>query len=88
MRDAVDELWPYTGELFESETTGGRGIDPATLRADWLSTVEPVLAEATLGRPADGWSPEGGRRGVHTEHLGYLLAEMQSLHRAHPGATW
>jgi ring-1,2-phenylacetyl-CoA epoxidase subunit PaaC len=91
MRDAVDELWPYTGELFEGETTGGRAVDPATLRADWLSTVEPVLAEATLARPADSegaWTPEGGRRGVHTEHLGYLLAEMQSLRRAHPGATW
>jgi ring-1,2-phenylacetyl-CoA epoxidase subunit PaaC len=78
MQHAVDELWPYTHELFE-------GND---LRPDWLSTVEPVLAEATLTRPADGWRPTGGRTGAHTEHLSRLLAEMQVLHRAHPGARW
>jgi ring-1,2-phenylacetyl-CoA epoxidase subunit PaaC len=79
MQRAVDEIWPYTYELFE-----GNDLRPA-----WLSTVESVLAEATLKRPADGgWAPTGGRAGVHTEHLGYLLAEMQVLHRAHPGARW
>jgi ring-1,2-phenylacetyl-CoA epoxidase subunit PaaC len=88
VRDAVDALWPYTGELFESEPTDGRAVDPVTLRADWLSTVEGVLAEATLTRPAAEPTREGGRRGAHTEHLGHLLAEMQSLHRAHPGARW
>jgi ring-1,2-phenylacetyl-CoA epoxidase subunit PaaC len=77
-QDAVDELWPYTHEL----TSGGVSRD------EWLSTVEPLLAEATLDRPADGWAPGGGRAGVHTEHLSYLLAEMQVLHRAHPGAKW
>ena len=82
MQDAVDELWPYTHELF---TDAAAPFEP--LRAAWLATVEPVLAEATLTRPADGWAPDGGRRGVHTEHLSYLLAEMQVLHRAHPGAT-
>jgi ring-1,2-phenylacetyl-CoA epoxidase subunit PaaC len=76
---AVDELWPYTHELFDDEP----GLRPA-----WLSTVEPVLAEATLDRPADGWAPRGGRDGQHTEALSYLLAEMQVLHRAHPGARW
>jgi ring-1,2-phenylacetyl-CoA epoxidase subunit PaaC len=88
MQAAVDELWPYTAELFAPEEVDGRAVDPATLRADWLATVEPVLAEATLDRPADGWAPDGGRRGIHTEHLGHLLAELQSLHRAHPGARW
>jgi ring-1,2-phenylacetyl-CoA epoxidase subunit PaaC len=78
-QDAVDELWPYTHELFESRPDA---------RADWLSTVDAVLSEATLERPADGWRPTGGRAGVHTEHLSRLLAEMQVLHRAHPGATW
>jgi ring-1,2-phenylacetyl-CoA epoxidase subunit PaaC len=77
MQDAVDGLWPYTHELVD-------GIE----RADWLAVVEPVLAKATLTRPADGWSPTGGREGRHTEHLSYLLAEMQSVHRAYPGATW
>jgi len=79
MQAAVDEVWPYTHELFE---------DDADLRGAWLSIVEPVLAEATLDRPADGWAPTGGRSGQHTEHLSYLLAEMQVLHRAHPGARW
>jgi len=74
---AIDELWPYTHELTEG------------LRERWLSIVDPVLEKATLTRPSDeGWKPSGGREGQHTEHLSYLLAEMQSLHRAHPGATW
>lgn len=81
MQDAVDEIWPYTYELFEA---GGGGE-----REPWLAVVEPVLAEATLTRPPDGgWAPGGGRAGRHTEHLSYLLAEMQVLHRAHPGAQW
>ena len=94
MQAAIDDLWPYTHELFVTDelvgrlTEAGVAVDPAALRAPWLGIVEPVLAEATLGRPADGWAPEGGRRGVHTEHLSYLLAEMQVLHRAHPGARW
>jgi ring-1,2-phenylacetyl-CoA epoxidase subunit PaaC len=86
MQTAVDEVWPYTHELFASGDAAL--VDPAGLRPTWLSTIEPVLAEATLRRPADGWAPAGGRSGQHTEHLSYLLAEMQVLHRAHPGAVW
>lgn len=71
MQQAVDDLWPYTHELFEQNPT-----------------VDAVLKEATLTRPETTWRPDGGRNGVHTEHLSYLLAEMQVLHRAHPGATW
>jgi len=94
MQAAVDDLWPYTHELFATDELVGRlseagvAVDPAALRAPWLEIVEPVLAVATLDRPTDGWAPEGGRRGVHTEHLSYLLGEMQVLHRAHPGARW
>ena len=79
MQEAVDEVWPYTHELF---------ADDPDLRPDWLSTVEDVLTRATLRRPVDGWTPDGGRDGRHTEELSYLLAEMQVLHRAHPGARW
>jgi len=79
MQAAVDEVWPYTHELFE---------DATELREPWLSTVDDVLAGATLVRPADGWRPTGGRRGRHTEALSYLLAELQVVHRAHPGARW
>jgi ring-1,2-phenylacetyl-CoA epoxidase subunit PaaC len=79
MQDAVDEVWPYTHELVETAPE---------LRAAWLSTVDDVLTEATLRRPEDDWKPTGGRAGQHTEALSYLLAEMQVLHRAHPGARW
>ncbi|MEV0327169.1 1,2-phenylacetyl-CoA epoxidase subunit PaaC [Micromonospora echinospora] len=94
MQAAVDEIWPYTHELFAADDltarldAAGLAAAPSTLRPQWLETVEAVLAEATLKRPADGWGPSGGRDGVHTEHLSYLLAEMQVLHRAHPGARW
>ncbi|MFI5915480.1 1,2-phenylacetyl-CoA epoxidase subunit PaaC [Dactylosporangium sp. NPDC051541] len=80
MQAAIDALWPYTHELFEG--------DEADLRPPWLAEITTTLAEATLSVPADGWAPNGGRRGVHTEALSKLLAEMQVLHRAHPGATW
>ncbi|MDG4816643.1 phenylacetate-CoA oxygenase subunit PaaC [Micromonospora sp. WMMD956] len=86
MQAAVDHVWPYAHELFAPWP--GAPVDPAGLRGDFDAYVGPVLAEATLTRPADGWAPAGGRDGVHTEHLSYLLAEMQVLHRAHPGATW
>lgn len=94
MGDAVEQLWPYTHELFESDdlvrrlVEAGVAADPAELRTTWLSSVDGVLAEATLARPTDGWRPSGGRRGEHTEAMSYLLAEMQVLHRAHPGARW
>lgn len=91
---ALDDLWVFTGELFtasESEraiAATGIGPDPASLRTAWLATVDSVLAEATLQRPADGWMQAGGKTGVHGEGLGYLLAEFQSVQRAHPGLTW
>jgi ring-1,2-phenylacetyl-CoA epoxidase subunit PaaC len=91
---ALDELWPYTGELFEVDGVErvliGRGIavDPAPLRAEWDATVGEVLAEATLRRPGEGWMQSGGRSGRHSEHLGHILAEMQFLQRAYPGARW
>ncbi|SMH44690.1 1,2-phenylacetyl-CoA epoxidase subunit PaaC [Azospirillum agricola] len=92
--DALERLWPYTGEMFErdpaEETLVAAGIvpDPAELRAAWNARVSAVLDEATLERPADGWMQKGGRRGEHSEHLGYLLAEMQFLPRAYPDAVW
>lgn len=94
MQAAVDELWPYTHELFVDDELAERveraGVAPlpSSLRTEWLATVDNVLREATLTRPEDGWRPIGGRTGRHTEHLSYLLAEMQVLHRAHPGAKW
>jgi ring-1,2-phenylacetyl-CoA epoxidase subunit PaaC len=91
---ALDELWPWTGELFEQDAAeralveAGIAVDRAALKPAWDATVDEVLAEATLARPQDGWMQTGGRRGLHTEHLGYLLAELQHLQRSHPGASW
>jgi ring-1,2-phenylacetyl-CoA epoxidase subunit PaaC len=94
MQSAIDETWPFTHELFESDAVSrtvaaaGIGIDPATLHDQWSATVGSVLQRATLDLPTSTWRPTGGRGGVHTEALSYLLAEMQVLHRAHPGARW
>ncbi|MDF3063188.1 MAG: paaC [Microvirga sp.] len=91
---ALDELWMYTGELFEADAIErglierGVALDPQTLRPEWDETVDRVLGEATLKRPPDGWMQTGGRTGRHSEHLGFILADMQFLQRAYPGATW
>lgn len=91
-QSALDRLWPYTGEMFEAEDEILVAADicpePAGLRDTWNATVDTVLRRATLARPADGWMQTGGRAGRHTEHLGHMLAVMQSVARAHPGATW
>ena len=91
---ALDHLWPYTQEFwthsdFEAAAVqAGAGVDANQLRDDWLRLVQNTLKEATLQRPSDGGFVPTGKNGVHSEHLGYLLSEMQSLARAHPGATW
>jgi ring-1,2-phenylacetyl-CoA epoxidase subunit PaaC len=90
----VDEVWPFVAELFETDDLVARlvradiAVDPAELEDVVLSGLDEVLAEATLQRPTSSVHHTGGRRGVHTEHMGYLLAEMQYLHRLHPGAEW
>lgn len=82
---ALERLWPYTHELFAPDE-----VDPdaQSLRAPWLAQVEPLIEEATLALPAATKFLSTGKRGVHSEHLGYVLAEMQCLPRAHPGARW
>lgn len=85
---AADALWPYTGELFTSSPTATL-CDFAPLRDDWLKAVAHVFERATLRvPPADTWMHNGSAQGIHTEHLGYLLAEMQVLPRTYPDATW
>ena len=91
---ALEELWMYTGEMTEmvdgerALAEAGIAVDRARIKPAWDATIDRVLAEATLARPTDGWMQGGGRQGQHTEYLGHLLAEMQVLHRAHPGVTW
>jgi ring-1,2-phenylacetyl-CoA epoxidase subunit PaaC len=92
---ALDTLWRYTAELFDHDAVNdavaaqGITIDTAALRALWDGLVNDVLQRATLTRPGEQ-APQrrGGRRGMHSEHLGHMLATMQSVARAHPGAAW
>jgi ring-1,2-phenylacetyl-CoA epoxidase subunit PaaC len=94
VQTAVDDLWAYTGEMFEVDESEralierGVAVDPATLHPQWLKTVSGVMGEATLVLPASGWMQQGGRSGKHSEHLGHLLSELQSMQRTFPGATW
>jgi ring-1,2-phenylacetyl-CoA epoxidase subunit PaaC len=95
IQEAFDELWTYTGELFymdevdELMINEGLGVDLAALKLKWKQLVMDVLEEATLDVPDfDQFMTTGGRRGLHTEHLGHLLAEMQHLRRSYPDAQW
>jgi ring-1,2-phenylacetyl-CoA epoxidase subunit PaaC len=91
---ALDELWPFTGELFEVDQIeralieAGIAVDPAGIKARWSKTLDHVLDEAALTRPRDGYMQSGGRSGRHSEHLGYILTELQFLQRTYPGAKW
>ncbi|MBP8824151.1 MAG: phenylacetate-CoA oxygenase subunit PaaC [Flavobacteriales bacterium] len=93
-QEALDDLWRYTGELFAPDgaeaalAKAGMAPDLSGIRAEWSATVDRVLNEATLKRPADGWMATGGKKGVHSEHLGPMLAEMQTLQRTFPGVEW
>ena len=94
MQAAIDDAWPYTGELFTADAIdtalyeAGVGCDLTRLRDPWRVHVEGVLTDATLAIPADGWMHGGGKAGRHTEHLSYLLAEMQAVARAVPAERW
>jgi len=94
MQAAINDLWMYTGEMFEADETDraladeGVGCDLAALAQPWREAVAAVLGEATLTVPRAEFMQRGGRRGVHTEHLGHMLATMQSLQRSYPEATW
>ena len=91
---AADELWTYTGELFEIDAVeralieAGVAPDTAALRATFDKTIDNVFAEAGLTRPGASFMQSGGRDGQHSEHLGFILTELQFLQRAYPGAKW
>jgi ring-1,2-phenylacetyl-CoA epoxidase subunit PaaC len=95
MQAALNALWPYSGEMFIYDAIDNemvaQGVAPASegLRAAFLEHAGEIFTEATLQMPdPDAWMHQGGKKGRHTEHLGYLLAEMQFLQRAYPGAEW
>jgi len=95
MQAALDRVWPYVEEIFDTADTAnllaalpGIAADPAGLRPAWSGYVENVIAAATLVVPKPTWRSRGGRAGYHSENLGHLLPDMQNLHRSHPGARW
>lgn len=94
VQESVNELWRFTGEMFavdEIDTIIEKaygGPDLEGLRERWQADIDAILVNATLDRPEDGWMASGGKAGRHTEHLGYMIAEMQYLQRSHPGASW
>ena len=95
MQEAIDERWAFSGELFiasDADTAmleAGLGVPLAELRTKWMVNVEDIISQATLTMPAkDAWMHEGGKNGTHSEHLGYILAEMQYMQRAYPGMEW
>jgi ring-1,2-phenylacetyl-CoA epoxidase subunit PaaC len=94
MQNAVNDRWAFTGELFQPSPAEklaaeqGYGINSETLKADWMQRVEQVFAEANIQIPQTSWMQHGGKDGIHSEHLGYILAEMQYLQRAYPGMEW
>jgi len=91
---AIDHLWAYTGEMFEAEDSerglidAGVAIDAAGLHPQWLKIITDIVGEATLVLPKNDWMQRGGRSGRHSEHLGHLLSELQSMPRTFPGAAW
>lgn len=89
MQQALQNLWHYTGEMFiPTAYENAVGINTAGIQALWLEKVTKTLTEATLTIPEKTFMQQGGKSGIHSEELGYILAEMQYLQRTYPGAEW
>lgn len=94
MKTAIEDLWPYTGEMFSTQpfdkeaAANQTGIDPSSLQTYWNEKVNEVFGEAGLEVPEKVFMQSGGKNGIHTENLGYILSDLQYLQRAYPGAEW
>ncbi len=94
MQIAIDALWTYTDELFhqtdadKAMVNEGIGVDVTTLKDKYYSRVNTILEEATLQIPESKWFQKGGKQGIHTEHLGYLLSDLQYMQRTYPNMEW
>jgi ring-1,2-phenylacetyl-CoA epoxidase subunit PaaC len=94
IQQSLEDIWRFTEEMFVTDqldneaNDAGIGPDPEALKAGWDKTVNDVLTEAGLKRPEDGWMASGGRSGIHSEHMGFILTEMQYVQRAYPGQKW
>ena len=94
VQESLEQIWQFTAELFEMDEIDtellnlGIAVDNKALKTQWDKTVNSTLKKAKLKRPEDGYMATGGKKGMHTEYLGFLLAEMQFLQRAYPNAKW
>lgn len=94
VQQSLDSLWQYTGELFAPDDIDNvfeaefEGPDLAAIAEKWQEQITTIVERATLTLPAEQWMVSGGKQGRHSEHFGYMIAEMQYLQRSHPGATW
>lgn len=88
METAIENLWPYTGEFFMPADYEKDVVNVASLKEDWLEKITTVLSESTLNVPEKAFMHNGGKQGTHTEHLGFILSDLQYLQRTYPGATW
>jgi len=94
VQQSLDELWRFTGEMFTPDDLDDNmrshcnGPHLEIIEAEWRKDVAAIIAQATLQMPGDQWMASGGKQGRHTEHMGFILAEMQHLQRTYPGATW
>jgi len=91
---ATDELWSYTGELFiavnyeQQSASQGFGVDPGILKESWKNKIKEIFSEATLTIPTTSSQHSGGKKGIHSEHLGFILTELQYMQRTYPNSTW
>lgn len=94
MQEAIDDLWTYTDELFhqteadKAMVSENVGVDVTTLKVAYYAEVAKILKESTLDVPETKWFQKGGKKGIHTEHMGYLLADLQYMQRAFPNMEW
>lgn len=94
MQAALDDYWMFTGEMFETEYADALlrdrniAVDLGNIKPKWMERISGIIKEATLRMPGGDYMQTGGLNGLHTEHLGHILTEMQYLQRAYPDATW
>ncbi len=94
MQEAINDLWNFTGEMFlmdhvdELMVKEKKGVDVSKLQSVWLAIIKNQVSEATLQLPENSWVQKGGKQGLHSEHLGFILTELQYMQRTYPGQTW
>ncbi len=94
IKQSILDLWPYTGEMLNADELDKRAFeagfapDLETIKSQWRKNIDRVLQQAGIETPADGWMHSGGKKGIHSEHLGFIIAEMQFVPRTYPDAKW